>query len=235
MTFLAPAIPFIASAAGTALGGLLGSKQGSSGAPQANFVPPGFNAGGLSSTFGANGYTVSPSADRTGAVSNIANTFSAQAGDIGNLRSQFAPGYSALRAAQLANIQNNRRAAVGDVSQNLQNRRVLGSSFAQDAINRTAASYDEQEKNAIAQTYLQELEAQHQLIQTQYAASVNSFKTVLDEMNLEAGPAADMTTRVSSALANVANANAKLQADASAGAGKFFGTIGQQLGSGIGK
>lgn len=228
MSFLAPLAPV----AGLALGGLL--SGGGKSAPQVNFTPPGFNAGGLSATFSGGNYNVSPSADRTAAVGNIASTFGQQAGDIAGLRSQFAPGFSALRNAQLSQITSNRTAAIGNLQQNLQNRRVLGSSFAQDAINRTQAQYDQQQADTIAQTHLQELAASQQLIQQQYAAARGGFETALNEMNLEAGIAADLTKNASGALEKAAATQADLDAKAAASRGAFFGGLGQKFGSAAG-
>src|SRR6185437_1626185 len=219
---------FLAPIAGLALGGLLGG--GGKSAPQVNFTPPGFNAGGLSASFAGNGYNVNPSADRTAAVGNIANTFGQQASALGNLGAQFAPGFSNLRQSQLAQISSNRTSAIGDLRQNLQSRRVLGSSFAQDAINRTSAQYDQQQRDTIAQTYLQELQASQQIIQQQFQAQVSSFQTGLTEMNFEAGLAADLTSKATASLAGAAETQAQLDAQNAAGQGKFFGGLGQMFG-----
>jgi len=206
MSFLAPLAPV----AGLALGGLLGGSGQS--APQINYTPPGFNAGGLSATFSGNGYNVTPSADRSAAVGNIASTFGQQANALGAIGSQWQPGFSQLRQAQLGQINSNRTAAIGNLQQNLQNRRVLGSSFAQDAVNRTTAQYDQQQQQTIAQTYLQELQASQQTIQQQYGAAVSSFQTGLTEMNLEATLASDLTNKASSSMQQVATAQAQLDA-----------------------
>lgn len=227
MSFLAPMLP----AAGMALGGLFGGAG--SKAPQVNFTPPGFNAGGLSATFSGNGYNVTSSGDRNAAVAGVANTFGQQASDIAGLRSQFAPGFSALRSAQLGQIDSNRKAAIGNLQQNLQSRRVLGSSFAQDAINRTTAEYNAQEKETIAQTYLQELQANQQLIQQQYTAARGQFQTGLDEMNLEASIASNLTASASKSLESAAATQAELDAKNQAGQGQFFGGLGQMFGSGL--
>ena len=227
MSFLAPLLP----AAGLALGGLFGGA--SKAPPKVNYNHPGFNAGGLSASFGNNGYSISPTGDRTAAVGGIANTFGQQATDIAGLRSQFTPGFSALRQAQLSQIGSNRTAAIGNLQQNLQNRRVLGSSFAQDAVNRTQEQYDQQQQQVIAQTYLQELSAQQQLIQQQYTAARGQFQTGLDEMNLEASVAAELTGKASSTLESAAATQAQLDAANAAGQGKFFGGLGQMFGSGL--
>jgi hypothetical protein len=227
MSFLAPLIP-----AAVSLGAGLLSGAGKS-SPQVNYTPPGFDAGGLKATFGGNGYSITPSSDRSAAVGNIATTFGNQANAYGNIATQWQPGFSNLRTAQLNNINANRTAAVGNLQQNLQNRRVLGSSFAQDAINRTTQQYDQQQRDTIAQTYLQELQASQQTIQAQYGAAVQSFQTGLNEMNLEASLASDLTGKASSSMANVAEAQAKLDAASAAGTGSFFGSVASKLGSGL--
>lgn len=233
MTFLAPAIPALIGAAGSAAGGLLGGAGKSS--PQINYTPTGFDAGGLSAKFTGNGYEVGASADRNNTVGQISNTFGQQAGDIAGLRGQFAPGFSAMRAAQLSALNNNRSQALGDLRQNLAQRRVLGSSFAQNSIANADQAYQDQISQTMAQSYLQELQVNQSLIQQQYQASVSSFQTKLNEMNLEAGIASDLTSKASSSMAQLANAQAQLDAKSAAGSGQFFGGLGSMFGSALGK
>lgn len=205
-------------------------------APRVNFTPPSFSGGGISATFGNNGYTVSPSADRTAAVGGVASTFGQQAGDIAGLRTQFAPGFSALRQSQLSALNNSRTAAIGNLRDNLASRRILGSSFAQNSLATADQEYQQKQSEVIAQTYLQELGAQQQLIQQQYTAARGQFQTSLDEMNLEAGIASDLTGRATAALSSAATTQAQLDAQAAqfnatqkanyaAGFGKFVGSI----------
>ena len=245
MTFLAPLLP----AAGMALGGLFGGSGSSApqvSAPNVNFTPPSFSGGGLSATFGQNGYSVAPSAARQGAVGGVASTFGQQAGDIAGLRQQFTPGFSALRTAQLAGLDSKRTAALGNLRDNLAQRRVLGSSFAQNSLATADQEYQQTQSEIMAQTFLQELSAQQQLIQQQYTAARGQFQTGLDEMNLEAGIASDLTGRATSALSSAATtqaqldlqastANAKLQAESQSGMGKFFGGLGSMFGTGLQK
>lgn len=193
------------------LSNLFGTSAKSPGpAPTVNFSPPSFSGGGLNATFSGNGYTVAPTADRSNVVGGIQQTFNQQAGDLGSLRPMVAPGFSALRTAQLGQINNARTSALGNLRDNLARRRVLGSSFASDAIARTDQEYQNTASNTIAQTYLQELSSTQQLIQQQYESSRGAFITALNEMNLEAGIASDMTSKVSSTLASVATSNAQL-------------------------
>lgn len=229
MSFLAPLLP----AAGMAIGGILGGATSS--APQVNYQPPGFNAGGLTATFGGNGYNISPSADRTAAVGGVANTFAQQAGALGALGAQYTPGFSALRAAQLGALSSSRTATMGNLSAQLGQRRILGSSFAQNQLTNAQSQFDQDQSQIIASTYLQELQASQQIIQQQYTAARGQFQTGLDEMNLEAGIAASLTGKASSTLEQAASIQAQLDAKAAAGTGSFFGSLGSMAGTAFGK
>lgn len=243
MSFLAP----LAGAAGGLLGGLLGGSA--SKAPQVNFTPPGFSGGGLTATFGNNGYSVIPGADRTSAVGNVASTFGQQANALGGLLGTVTPGFSTMRSAltglqnsNIAQLQANRTAGIGNLRDNLAQRRILGSSFAQNSLSTADQEYQKQiaqvqANNQLQQanTYMQELQASQQLIQQQYTAARGQFETGLNEMNLEAGIAADLTSRASSTMENAASVQAQLDAKAAAGAGSFFGNIGTMAGNAFGK
>lgn len=233
MSYLAP----LAAAAAPAIGGLVGGLMGGAGSsnPTVAYAPPGFNAGGLKATFGSNGYKIKPSADRMSAVNSLSSTFGSQANALGGLLSRIAPGYSALRAAQLDALNSNRASTLSTLRQNLAQRRVLGSSFGQNQISNENAQFNQDQANIIANTYLQEISASNQLINEQYTAARGQFQSVLDEMNFEAGIAKDLTLKASSTLESAASTQAQLDAKAAAGAGSFFGGIGTQLGQGVGK
>lgn len=232
MSFLAP----IAGALLPAVGGLVGGLFGGAGkkAPTINYQPPGFNAGGLSATFGGGGYNVTPNAQRQQLVGGMADTFGQQASDIGGLRAGIAPGYSNLRQAQLSLLQNQRTAALGDLRDSLARRRVLGSSFAQDTLARADQEYQATQANVIAQTYLQELQANQQLIQQQYTAARGQFETGLSELNLEAGIASDLTGKASTTLAQAAQTQAQLNMFQQANQSQFGAGIGAMFGKALG-
>lgn len=258
MSFLAPLAPLAGSLIGNlagpvlgGIGGLLGSKSGSVTAPQVDipkisYAPPSFSGGGLTGTFSNNGYTVSPSVARTGSVGGLSRTFGNLANQYKNLAGTITPGFSAFRQAGLNTLENRRVQAIGNLRDNLARRRILGSSFAQDALSRANAEYAQNEANFQADAYMKELQASDQLIQQEYSAATDQFKTQLNEMNLEANLGAQLTQSAMTTMANVATAqakldlegattNAKLQAGAEAGAGKFWGGIGTQIGNGLGK
>lgn len=207
-------------------------------APQINYTPTGFSGGGLSGLFGGGGFNVSGSAGRNAAVGGVANTFGQQAQDIAGLRQQFAPGQSQLLNTQLTQLQNNRTQALGDLRSNLAQRRVLGSSFAQNSLANADQTYQQQQQQVIAQSYMQDLQAQVQLQQQQYTAARGQFQTGLDEMNLEAGLASQLGSQASSAMASIAQTQAQLNLQAQTtnanNTMKTLGGIGSLIGLGLG-
>lgn len=232
------------------LSGIFGGNQVQ--APQVNVQPTGFVGGGLYGGFNpsTNSYSVSPDANRMSAVQGVQQTFNQQAGDIAGLRSQWTPGASALRSSLMTALQNNRTQSLGNLRDNLAQRRVLGSSFAQNSLANADQTYQQQIQQIQAQTFLTELSAQQQLNQQQYAAARGAFQSGLDEMNLEAGLATDLTSKATTALTSAATtqaqldlqaqtANQKSNNDLAGGFGKLLGGIGGTifgpLGAGIGK
>lgn len=221
------------------LGNILGTNVQAPNVLQ-NVNPTGFSGGGLFGGFNktTNQYSVGSDPTRQAAVSGVANTFGQQAQDIAGLRQQWAPGASQLLQTQLTNLQNNRTQALGDLRSNLAQRRVLGSSFAQNSLANADQTYQQQQQSVIAQTYMQELQAQQQLSQQQYAAARGQFQTGLDEMNLEAGVAQQLTSQATSALTSAAQTQAQLDLQAQTtnanNTMKTLGGIGSLIGLGIG-
>lgn len=212
-----------------------GSGSGSAQAPLTSFTPPGINAGGLTSSFGPNGIGITADANRMAAVGGLQNTFGQQADALAGLRSTVAPGFSDLRTAALTDIENSRSAAIGNLRENLQRRRVLGSSFAQDAVSRGEAEFAKKKAETEAISYLQELEATQQLMQQEFAARRGVFQTGLDEMNLEATLAAGLAGKATDVLGKNAQVEAYLNAQEQAAQGKFIGNLVQPVADAAGK
>lgn len=207
-------------------------------APTINFSPTGFNAGGLFTKFQNGNYVSTPSAGRTAAVGDIANTY----GDLGNetaaLRSTVTPGYNQLLQARLDQLNNTARASIGDLRQNLQARRILGSSFGQDTLTRANAEFGMQRDQIVADNFIKSLAANNELLNQEFKARTQQFQTGLDELNLEAGVASKLTADATSVLAQ--NARTQAQLDASnnqfnAGQNmKIVTGLGQAIGFGAG-
>lgn len=207
----------------------------------------GFSGGGLSGSLVGGNAVVTADPTRSALVGNMSNVYAQQIAKLSDLAAQIAPGASQLRTAQLQDLQNQQTSAVSNLRQNLESRRVLGSSFAQDAVNRTNASFDQQRASTLAQTYQQELDATHQIINEQATAGTNQFDQFLKESNLEAGIAGQLSSQATAAMSAAQKAqadlvaklasqytasatsasasNAELEAKAQQGAGNFWGTL----------
>lgn len=204
--------PLVSTAGSFGLSKLFGGSSSSS------FSPPKINAGGLSG-----GSKIKASPERMGLVNNLAATFGPQADILKGLRQSVAPGFSALRSSRLAEVEGARTRAMGNLRENLARRRVLGSSFGEDAVLRGEAEFAKEKDRIQAETFLQEIEATQQLTQQEFEARRGEFQTVLDEFNLEAGIATQLTTAATQQLGANARIKAQLDASAAAGMGKFFG------------
>ena len=193
--------------------------------PKIEYTPPGFSGGGISSNFSGNSYNVSPSADRTAAVGGLSDTFANFGNETGALRSTVAPGFNQMLQSRLAQINDAGTAAIGNLQQNLSARRILGSSFGNDTVTRANLEIARQRDATIADNYLRSLDANNQLLQQQYGAYSKQYSTALDEMNLEAGIASNLTGQASTQLAANARAQAELDAKAQEAQGKFIGSM----------
>lgn len=192
---------------------------------QVQFQPQNASGGGL--TVRSNGGTtsVTSSAARTGLIGQISDTFGRAAGATEGLLPRVAPGFSALRSSMLSRVEDARRSSIGNLRDNLARRRVLGSSFGEDAISRADAEFARQKADVEAQTFLQELDLTNKLQQQAFEQRRGSFQVNLDELNLEAGIATKMAGLVTEQLGANARLEAQLDAQAQAGAGKFFGGL----------
>lgn len=195
-------------------------------------TPAGFKGGGLNGGFQGNDYVVGADANRTGAVNNVANTYSSLGDETGALRSTVAPGFNDLLKSRLTDLNNNASAAVGNLAQNLQSRRILGSSFGQDTLSRLQNTQQQARDSVIADNFQKSLAMNNQLLTQQYDAYTKQFMTGLNELNLEAGMASTLSSKASDILA--ANAklteqanefNAKANLNTATGVGQFFGQL----------
>lgn len=220
---IAAAAPSLISAgASFGLSKLFGGGKKKKSAPQ-QFKPPGIDAGGLRSRFSRGSVNVTSDPQRQDFVGGLASTFPEQAGLIGGLRAQVTPGFGRLTTSRLAQVERGRSRAIGNLRENLQRRRVLGSSFAGDALSRAEAGFAEQSEQVAAESFLQELDLNQKLLQQEFTARRGEFQTQLDELNLQV----DVATKLASGATQTLGANARLKAELDAreqeGAGRFFG------------
>lgn len=224
MSFLAAAAPSIISA-----GLSLGSQalmSGNESTALSGFRPGGFNAGGLKASYGANGrLLVNSDGARENLVNRTSKMFGLETAELAKLRASVAPGMSDLRKSRLGEIDNARTAAIGNLRDNLARRRVLGSSFGQDAITRAESEFAGQRDKVAAESFLQELELTNRLIDQEFDTRRQVFSTKLNELNLQADLAAKLSGAATETLGANARMQAQLDAKAAEGAGSFFGTV----------
>jgi hypothetical protein len=226
--------PVVGSGVSYGLSKLFGGS-GKSNASLQNFSPAGFSGGGLTGTFGGNSFNVSPSEARLAAVGGLSGAFGNQADQLAGLRSMVQPGVSDFRTARLAELENSRRAAIGNLRENLQSRRVLGSSFGQDVLSRAESEFGQQRQKVAAESFLQEMEMNNNLLQQEFAARRGQFQAGLDEMNLEAGLASQLSGKASVLLSRSAALEAQLSMLSQQNAAKFYGQMFEPATKAIGK
>lgn len=207
----------------------LSNLFGGNSAPQIQYTPSGItNPSGFSVSSGGG---VSESPTLSSNIGGLQSTFGQAAGAFGNLAKTVQPGFSQFRNAGLRDITNQFRSARSNLQDTLAQRRVLGSSFANSQFSQQAADEAQTKANFEAQSYIQELQSSYQLTQAQYSAAAQSFSTAIDQSNIESSTAANLVANNNRISANVATAQADLDARAAAGAGSFLGTV---LGLGTG-
>ena len=193
------------------------------------------DAGGLQGQLVDGVYTVSPTdSRRADLVSDMQLGLGDYANELGALREQLTPGFGALTKARVDRLENQKRKAVGDLRENLARRRLGGSSFAGDAEARVAREYDVPIAEAAAQSFLEELQLSSNLLQLESNANISSAKVALDELNAQLNLAAGSSGQLTSAMANLASAQANILSsvaiESNALQEKFINTILDALG-----
>lgn len=219
------------------LGGIFGS--GDVQAPPVNTSLPGFSGGGLTGKMTGAGlgdnYSVTADPNRTAAVGGLSDTFNTLGNLTGDLRSSVTPGFNDLLNTRLTSFNNNAASAIGTLNQNLQSRRILGSSFGQDTLTRAQNQFNQSRDAIVSDSFMQSLQANNQLLNQQYNAYSQAFQTNLNELNLEAGIANTMSSKVADILNQNARTEASLQEDASKATTKNNMDMASGLGSFLGK
>lgn len=220
---IAAAIAGGAASAGASA--LVGKAFGSKSKAPKNGGITNFSAGGLTGRFDrkTQSYNVTSGAARDELVGTVSRTFGQQAEAIRGLRERVAPGFSDLRRVRLAESDNAKSAAIGNLRENLARRRILGSSFAADALSRAEREFAQERDRITAETTLQEIAATEALLKQEFETGRQEFSTKLNELNLQAELAATLTSKATANLGRMAELETRLAAESAAGAGKFFG------------
>lgn len=187
----------------------------------ANAPKYGFNTWGLNATPTGKTFDISRTPQLTGVLDNISKGYVSQAGQYGDLLSRVKPGVGEITNTAVDTIRNRRTAAIGNLRENLARRRVLGSSFGQDAISRAEAEFAQQESKARAGGLMQELDITNKLIGEQSAANISQFQTYLDQLNLET----QVGTQLASGVTTNLNANSQLMAQLQSQSASGYGAL----------
>lgn len=185
----------------------------------------GIAGGGLTGGRVGNTISVLPDAGRVGLVSGLQQSYSQQGQDVRGLMAKVAPGYGDLTKSALANIEADRNRTIGDLRDNLQRRRVLGSSFATDALARADAEFALKKEQVRSEAFLKELDATSQLMQQAHAADQASFNAGLTELNLEGNVALELARYGTAALSQNAQVQAQLLSQAAISNNSTIGTL----------
>lgn len=231
------------SAASSLLGG--GSGGGSADELSKNFRGnnPTINSSGINiNAFKNNskdfGFDIGLGAGLTGALDQFRSLSGNTVGQLGRQQARLAPGFSDLRKAGLAQLDNSRTRTIGDLRDDLARRRVLGSSFANDTITRAESEFGQQRAQFEAQTLMQEIDATVNLINQQSQISLTAISQDIAAQASLADIGASLVTGVQSNLTALAQTNAQIAAaNASAnaqGIGAFIQPAVDAFGSAVG-
>lgn len=175
-----------------------------------SFSPSGFSAPGVSGGFSGGTFNLSRTAQGQSALGGLQSALANRGAQFGGLRSVVAPLSSQIRDAGIGRLQAERQRTVGNLRDNLARRRVLGSSFAQDAVSRAEAEFAQRQAEFEADVGMQELQQTMALIDQQTQADIGAFQTELSQLNLEGEMAANMANATSGILSNIAQLEAQL-------------------------
>lgn len=175
---------------------------------------PSINAGGFRGTGG--NIRITP--ERLALTEGIGEQFLSEADAIRTLGGE---GVEGLRALRLKEAEDARIRAIGNLKENLSKRRVLGSSFAQDAVSRAEIEAGRERERIQAQSALASLE----LKERERGRRRQAIQVQLEDLNLAAEVGLALSGRASSQLSDNARLIAELNAKGEAGRGQFLGEL----------
>jgi len=212
------------SAANFGLSRLFGGKQQSA---NQLFTPaplPGIDAGGFRGTGGS----ISITPERQGLTAQIGEQFLTEADAIQRLGGE---GVEGLRSLRLREADDARTRAIGNLRENLARRRVLGSSFGQDAVSRLEVEAGRERERIQAESALQSLALKERESERRRSA----VQAQLEDLNTAADIGLKLSTTANAQLRENAQIIAQLNARGAAGAGQFAGQLAAPISRSIGQ
>lgn len=176
------------------------------------FQPAGFSSPGLSGRFNqaTNTFDVTRSSALTQGLGRLQARLGERASAFRELRGSSA--FDDLIRGRVDAIRRAGSRTVGNLREQLTQRRVVGSSFAQREVSSTEALFAKEEKLARAEGRRDQLSAEAGLIDQEFQASVQAASVMVDQMNLETGLAAQMGVFTGAQMLERARLRAELDA-----------------------
>lgn len=107
--------------------------------------------------------------------------------DLDTLRGTIRPGFSDIRKARLAAVENARSRALSNLRSNLAQRKVLGSSFGDAALIQADLAFGQEAAAQKAQSFLEEFEANRTLLGQEFSTIETDLQRELAEFQVAAG------------------------------------------------
>lgn len=180
---------------------------------------------GLEMTRSGREFTFQRTADVTGVLGDIRSMRTDQAGQLRDLAAEVRPGFGRLTEARVGALGANRQRTLGGLREQLQRRRVLGSSFGADVQARAEAEFAMQEDQIRAESFLQELDATTQLLNQAFEAEIQGIMPELQQLGLEQQVAASLISGLTQTSQNAQIAQAQLANAALDRQAGFFGSL----------
>jgi len=185
------------------------------------------------------------SSDIKGLIPGVTSSYQSAIDEVNKVLPGLSAGYGDITKARVNTIQNEGRKSSSDLRGDLARRRVIGSSFGNDALSRDKAEFAQKEADARAKSYLEELDKntelvgkrlQYQISQindtnsllaSAYDASIAADKYQLEEMNSQLAA----LQAVSGSAQNLAQLNAQLEANKASSVSSIAGGFGNLVSS----
>lgn len=211
-----------------------------------NFRPTGFNTPGLIASQGGTaaggrgisgflnrvvggqgqgGLTLTRTEGMNTALEGLMTGLAGRSRAFGTLLGRVSPGFGDLTRARVQAIRDAGSRTVGNLRSDLNQRRVLGSGFAQREIASTEAMFAQEEERARAEATVQELEMSRQLIGDTFSGAIEAAMSAINQFNFETTVAAGLTTSTNELMAANNRAQAEAASASEGGAFELLGTI----------
>lgn len=147
------------------------------------------DAFGLSASLNNGGSSAESNLVRKGSLAQNAfnSRFPLALDNLDALKASLTPGFSQLRNARVNAVRNRATSAISNLSDNLARRRVLGSSFGQDALARTEREFAQAEAEENAKAFIGELQANQAVIQQEQSLIDAALNRELGELGIATG------------------------------------------------